>query len=247
MTTRNRCKQSCYNQYFVNQFFLIGFVLFFAISVFSSCTEGAKKHGIKQGYIEYDITYNDLVPSKYGANMRPTKMVVKFKDNNTINRIEGLSGAFSFAFIQNMQTQTTYTLIKILNKKLYHLEPIDTVKYPFAYADMPNFTIQKTGETEKFLGFLCYRARVVYADTLYQPFEILYTKEIGVQNPNWNTPFEGIDGIMLKFSAVMFNQNMNIVASVIKSTKISDEDFIIPPDYEKVEQSTVEDVITLLK
>lgn len=216
--------------------------------LFTGCSEIAKKKEFSEGYIEYNVEYDDsLQPPTYSANMRPNKMIIKFKDSNTINKIEGMSGAFSFTFIQNKQNQKAYILIKLLNKKLFYQEPLTPNTFPFAYNDSPLFTIQKSNEPEEFMGYTCQRALACYKDSIHQPFSILYTNEIGVSNPNSNSPFQEIDGIMLKFSAIMFNQKMNITASTIRGVKLSDDEFLIPPGYEEVGLDVVKDVIDLLK
>lgn len=214
----------------------------------ASCGQVMKPKNFAEGYIEYSIEYDDsLQPQNFNASMRPNKMIIKFKDSNTINKIEGLSGAFSFAFIQNNQTQKAYILIKLLNKKLYYQEDLIPNVFPFAYNNMPSFTLHKLPEIEEHMGYSCNRAIACYNDSIHQPFTILYTKEIGIANPNANTPFQEIDGIMLKFSAIMFSHKMNVQASTIKAASISDEEFVIPRDYEEVGLDVVKDVIDLLK
>lgn len=212
-----------------------------------NCSSEPDMQSLSEGYIEYNIAYFDNQPPKYDTSLRPNKMLVKFKDNNTVNKIEGLSGALSFAFIQNIEDKTTHTMIKLLNKKLLYFEPIHENKYPFAYEDMPKFTISYTNDTIDVQGFKCNRAIATYKDSLLSPFEILYTKDIAVANPNYNTPFESIDGVMLKFSVTLFNQNMRVEANSIKATKISDDEFKIPAHFEKINEETLKDVIELFQ
>lgn len=202
---------------------------------------------LSEGYIEYSIEYDQDEPVSYGNKLRPSLMVVKFRDNNTVNKIESLSGAFSFAFIQDVEAHKTYTLIKLFNKKLVYEELIREGSYPFAYEEMPKFTIQHTDDTEEFLGVNCKKAIATFTDTLWYPFEILYTQDLSIENPNFNTPFEEIDGVMLKFSVIFFNQKMKIVANRIKAAKISEDEFKVPAYYENIDQETVKDVITLLQ
>ncbi|MFP4555565.1 MAG: hypothetical protein ACLFNU_01730 [Bacteroidales bacterium] len=211
------------------------------------CSDGTRKGEFSEGHIEYNITYIDNHPPKYDTNLRPNKMVVKFKDNNTINKIEGLSGALSFAFIQDIESKSTHTMIKLLNKNLLFFEPIYDDRYPFAYDDMPEFTISRTNDTIEVQGFKCRRAIATYNDSLLSPFEILYTKDIAVANPNYNTPFDSIDGVMLKFSVTLFNQNMQVEANSVKATKVSDDEFTIPADFEKINEETLKDVIELFQ
>jgi hypothetical protein len=219
---------------------------FFTSLILIGCKNTDLKN-LNEGYIEYSIEYNQDEPTSYANKLKPSLMVVKFRENNTVNQIEGLSGAVSFAFIQDIEAQKTYTLIKLFSKELVYEEVIRADSYPFAYLDMPKFTIQHIDETEEFLGVNCKKAHITFIDTLLHPFEILYTQDLSIENPNFNTPFEEIDGVMLKFSVILFNQKMKIVATRIKGAKISADEFKVPAYYEKIDQETVKDVITLLQ
>jgi len=81
-------------------------ILFFLVIFSTSCKRFKKDLILSEGIIEYSITYLDEDSSKYDPNIRPDRMVVRFKNNNTVNRIEALSGAFSFAFIQDIDSKT---------------------------------------------------------------------------------------------------------------------------------------------
>lgn len=216
--------------------------------LYSSCKEGLISKNFDEGYIEYSIVYDDsILAPKFNPSMRPDKMVIKFKNNNTINKIEGLSGAFSFAFIQNKEDQNSYLLMKLLNKKLYYKEPLLPNSYPFVYREMPAISITKTNKTEKVLGYQCKVAVATFADTLHKPFNVYYTNEINIANPNANTPFEEIDGVMIKFTSIMFGHKMIIQANSIRKSKVSNEEFQIPTEYEQIDMDVVKDVIELLK
>lgn len=239
--------------YFKHLFSVAGRVPFFAILLVLTlvtplgCSRVADKD-FSEGFIEYCIEFEDTVAvSAFNANMRPNRMVIKFKDNNTINKVEGLSGAFSFAFIQNKMNSKAYTLIKLLNKKLYYEETLEQDNYPFAYREMPEFSIVKTTDTVEYLGYNCYVARATFIDTINAPFDIYYTNEISIPNPNSNTPFNQIEGVMLKFSTVLFNQRMSVLATSIKSSKISDEEFVISPDHEAIGLDVLNEIAELVK
>ncbi len=212
-----------------------------------SCNFFSKSSYSNQGVIDYAITYNDSVEPNYDPSLRPQKMVVKYKDRNMLNRIEAFSGAVFFTFIQNYEKMENVTLIKLLDKKLYFKEPMEVGGYPAAYSEMPELTFELLNETEKFLGYKCSKAIATFSDSTKQQFEILYTNELAVDNPNKNTPFEPINGVMLKFKVKLYELDMNIEAVSVKKGKVSEEDFVIPTDYELVNKETIYDVIYLLK
>ncbi|MDD2196335.1 MAG: hypothetical protein PHE03_00450 [Bacteroidales bacterium] len=213
----------------------------------SSCKSYKVDKEFSEGIIEYTIIYDEGQPFKHDPKLRPDKMVVKFKDNNTINKIEGLSGGFMFSMVQNYKENQVYTLIKILGKKIFLSESINDGRYPYAYTEMPSISIQKTDEKIVFMGLNCAKAIATFNDSLGHSFEILYTNELAINNPNKNTPFEEIEGIMLKFSAVLMKQNMQIVARSIKSRNIPDDEFILPKGYEQIDEDTLEDIFELMQ
>jgi len=233
--------------------FLVKKVILFNLSVglvlvvAFSCKRLANDKTINEGMIEYNIFYLDDEPPQFDTNIRPDRMIVRFKDNYTINRIEALSGAFSLAFIQDLDTKTATTLVKIFNKKLYYQEAIIENGLHFAYEAMPKLTIQKVSGTEKFLGFTCKKAIASFNDSTFRSFEIWYTDDIKVTMPNHNTPFEEIDGIMLKFSVILFSQKMDITAISVKPIKLAKDEFNVSLEYEEVNHETMMELIYLFQ
>ncbi|HNS30018.1 MAG TPA: hypothetical protein PKL52_05755 [Tenuifilaceae bacterium] len=226
--------------------FATTFCLILAATIFS-CTRIDKNKELTEGIIEYKVFYLNTDSVRFDPDIRPDCMVVKFKENNTVNRVEALSGAFSFAFIQDLDSKTSVTLVKIFNKKLFYKEPLVVNSCHFAYKSMPSITIEYSDETEEFLGFQCKKALATFNDSIASSFEIWYTDEIKVNNPNHNTPFEAIDGIMLKFSVIMFNHRMNIVATAVKPATLPKDEFVIPFDYEEVDYDTMMELIYLFQ
>ena len=77
----------------------------------NSCKEIKHKDRIREGYIEYNIEYLDDSLDSFMIGLLPKKMTVKFKNNNTINKIEGFSGIVSFTHIQNFREKKNITLV----------------------------------------------------------------------------------------------------------------------------------------
>ncbi len=217
-----------------------------AASLCQSCGKKASRKNIIEGEITYTIGY-DSIPMKYDKDLLPSVMTIRFKDNNTSNTITGLSGAVSLSFINNVAMQSSITLVKLFNKKLYYLEPYDSTQYSISYSEMPKLSIQLTDETLVLNGYNCKKAVGQFADSTHLQFEIVYTNEIGIARPNAFTPFEAIDGVMLKFKIKLYNQVMTMEATEIKPVSVSMDEFSIPPDYEQVDRETIKEVILLLQ
>lgn len=170
-----------------------------------------------------------------------------FNGENSLNKIEGLSGAVTISFIKNSENKTRLVLIKLLNKKLYYQESFDSIDSPNAFAGMPGITLNSNHETIEYKGYKCTKISAFFNDSANNPFDIIYTNEIKVNSPNANTPFEKIDGVMLKFKVKLYNHPMTMFATKIRATNVSMDEFITPSDYEKVNRKTIEDVISLLQ
>lgn len=223
---------------------LIAIVL--AAILCQSCSKKTARKNIAEGEITYTIGY-DSIPLKYDKDLLPSVMTIRFKDNNTSNTITGLSGAVSLSFINNVAMQSSITLVKLFNKKLYYLEPFDSTQYSISYSEMPKLSIRLTDETLVLNGYNCKKAIGYFADSTHLQFEIVYTNEIGINRPNAFTPFEAIDGVMLKFKIKLYNQVMSMEAIAIKPVSVPMEEFSIPPDYEQVNRETIKEVILLLQ
>ena len=97
------------------------------------------------------------------------------------------------------------------------------------------------------MSYRCYKAKGYFADRPDSEFEIIYTKDIDINAPNINTPFEEIDGVLLAFNLRMNSLMMRLEAKSVKKSKISDDTFAIPQDYTKVDFQTITDLIYLLQ
>jgi len=218
----------------------------FLLSI-TSCREIITKKRIKEGVIKYEITYDSATSKKMDIRLLPSSLIVKFKDNNTLNTIDAFSGAISISIISNHVNQQFVTLVKVFNKKLYHEEPNTDGKYPALYAKIPSVKIISNHEPCRFMSYRCYKAKGYFADRPDSEFEIIYTKEIDINAPNINTPFEEIDGVLLAFNLRINSLMMRLEAKSVKKVKISDDTFSIPQDYTPVDFQTITDLIYLLQ
>lgn len=223
------------------------YIVLVAIIILYSCDRSSKKKNFNEGYIEYSIDINETDKSKIGSFSLPSKLTVKFKENSTINRIEGMSGSVNLTFIKNVDDEMFLVLVNLWAKKLYYQDSLIKKCLPKTYPGMENLSIEKVDGMVKFNGFSCKKAIAHLNDTSNLSFEILYTNEINIANPNSNTPFEPIDGVMLKFSIKLNKYLMNLSASTIRQESISNEEFELPNGYEKVSKRTIEDLVSLMQ
>jgi hypothetical protein len=226
----------------VNQ--LVGWAVFFVLM--SSCESKHPKE-IREGQIDYCIEYDTLTLSRIDKKILPSSLIVRFCNNNTINTIDALSGAVTISIISQPSKKEFATLLKVFNKKLYHSEPYANGQYPALYARIPKVIIDTLVNDCDYLGFQCKSVMGYFADNPDSKFEIIYTKQISIDKPNLNTPFENIDGVMLGFNLRFNRIDMRLRARSVTKTKVNADAFSIPPDYKKVDFQTMTDLIYLLQ
>ena len=92
-------------------------------------------------------------------------------------------------------------------------------------------------------GYVCKKAKVTWDDL---SFDVFYTDEIKITDPNWNNPFNEIDGVLLQYQFDMFGIKTKITAETVEKIDVEDETFDIPADYKTVTKAEMEDVINQL-
>ena len=212
----------------------------------SSCISKSPKK-ISEGRIEYDIEYDTLTLSRIDKKILPSSLIVRFCNNKTINTIDGLSGAIAISIISQPSKKEFTTLLKVFNKKLYHSEPYTNGHYPALYARIPKVNIDTLITDCDYIGYKCKSVMGYFADSPDNKFEIIYTKQIAIDNPNMYTPFENIDGVMLGFNLRFNNLDMKLRARNVAKENINDDAFKIPTDYKMVDFQTMTDLIYLLQ
>jgi len=196
----------------------------------------------QEGMVVYQITYpNDT------AKTLPTQMTIRYNKNMINTQIEGLSGMVSITYIENRETKVSHYLIKLLNKKLFYTDSTGNLGASFLYQDMPSFTITPQKGNHKILGYNCQIAKFHINDSSQASFEVYYTNEIGRPNPNQNTPFEQIDGVMLQFGMMMANKKVIIAASKIENDGANISNFAVPNGYKRINRETLLEVFKLFK
>ncbi|MDA3780795.1 MAG: hypothetical protein PF487_11345, partial [Bacteroidales bacterium] len=118
--------------------------------LFNFCKKKGTNHKLDQGLIKYDIEYLDDSIQDFMVTFLPKKMVIRFKNNNTINKLEGLSGIINFSHIQNYKQKENITLVRILHNKYKYIEEIG--KPSIFFSELPNIKIAETGETKEIAG-----------------------------------------------------------------------------------------------
>ena len=171
------------------------FILLLAAILFS-CTKSPKKDGYEKGRIEYKITYLNPEKSNIDPTLLPRKMVLEFNTDDCTYTIMGFMGVFQLSSFVDFNSQKSITYLKVFGKE-YHYNG-GKKELICCFDPMEDLLIDSDTSTSNIAGLNSLHATVSRKNTNEQ-FEICYTYDIGVEDPNATNPYNMIEGVLTKF------------------------------------------------
>ena len=219
----------------------IKYISFFIILLLTACENNPFAGKLDEGRITYTMKYFEDEGVNPLISLLPTEMIIEFKDNSYSQKIEGWMGIFSMAGIYNTKTKTNSALLKIMSDKFHYETGLDGES--FGFDSLPKMKIEYTNETQVIAGYKCKKAKIIFEDSKIKNFDVFYTTEISIAKPNNHNPFNEIKGVLLKYQMGFQDIQMEVTATKVEETKISDTSFEIPANYEKVPIEKMQEVL----
>jgi len=211
------------------------------ILLWTSCKHTDEKF-ISEGSIEYTAAVCDQTNSM--ASMAPSKMTIKFKNNKSCVQMNAGMGLFTTSFISNPETKSLLQLVKLLNKKFWLSQDSIQIKKE---NDSYNIEIKPANGKKIIAGYNCQQAIVHFKDDSEPDFEIYYTKELDIHNPNFANPFSSIDGVLMGYKMKKFGLEMKFVAKSVTKENIDAAEFEVPKEYKKISQKEMDELFAGLQ
>lgn len=220
----------------------IVYLLTLSVIIFSCQSRQKAGEGINEGQVIYKITYPPEIESHSMAFLFPRQMSLLFKQDKQKTTLKGNMNIYSLDFIHFNQSDSFFTLLKVLDKKMYVPSTSSGDIFLFKNYSNEQVTFPQV-ETRKIAGFTCEKAEINPSDQKLANLVIWFTREINLQKPNRNTPFEQIPGVMLEFDVKYQNVTFQFKADKISSSLIDDHEFSIPEGYNKTSIQEIESLI----
>ncbi|CAN5368401.1 hypothetical protein BH10BAC1_BH10BAC1_09020 [soil metagenome] len=190
---------------------------------------GNNGKAVDEGVIEYTASVVDQANPM--ATLAPSKMIIKFKNNKSCAEMSAGMGLFTTSFISDPEKKTLTQLVKLLNKKMSLIQNEAAIKKE---NDAYKFELTPLKTTKIIAGYKCQSAHVKMHDDLETEFDIFYTNELSIENPNFANPFHMIDGVLMEYQMKKFGLEMKFTAKTIKKEDIDDSEFELPDDYKPI-------------
>jgi hypothetical protein len=215
---------------------LIAFAGCLYILGLTNCSNSDEKF-LSEGVIEYDAAIVDQ--NHPMAGLAPNKMIIKFKNNKSCAEMSAGMGLFSTSFISDPETKSMIQLVKLLNKKFSLVQNEAEIKKENALYPLE---IKKLKETKMIAGYKCEKAHVKVNDEYSTEFDIFYTKDLNIKNPNFANPYCEIDGVLMEYQMKKFGLEMKFTAKLIKNEDVDDSTFELPADYKAVTKEEMDEL-----
>jgi GLPGLI family protein len=215
--------------------------LFALILLAANCK---RKPSGAEGKIRFRITYEQSRVGGYSSTVLPKEMIMEFSNDMVRNTIEGGLGFFSLVNVSDLRNHQNTTWLKFIDKKYIYFG--EKKESPCCFGILDGMQLSFTDSIKDIAGLECMQAIASFPGNGIEPFNIWYTTELGLSNPNSNSPFREIPGVLLEFSTLMGNANMHMVATGFGPQHIPQKVFQPPKNFRPVSKDEMDRILNAL-
>lgn len=205
-----------------------------------------KAAGITEGVITYDISYPRPIEDKWMEKLMPSEMEMEFKNNKINTELTFGLGMIKIGYITNTEDKHLHELLKFMRNRNVSHRGVKQVEDLISQIPAHHITLET--DTKSIAGFLCHKAKVK-VDSPIEPYtyDLWYTDQIKIKDPNWCTPFRDVPGVLMEYRVERFNVIMHFTAVEVEKTEIQDTEFLVPKKYEEISIEAMEKNLMDLK
>lgn len=227
-------------QYISRFTFLLGITF---TAVFSAC-EGKKKQEdtVVQGRITYELSYPYYDGESVLAALLPREMEMTFKGPKMKIAVHSKK-IFSNVIISDERERSLLMLVKMSSRQMSCM--MNEAEINDFMTRFPSVEYLKNSKTKEFDGLKAIAKTAVFTDASKEA-EIYFTDQIALNNPNWNTPFKAIEGVMLQYEIQKYGLTMRFTAKKVELGFIPHTEFLLPTDYEATPLKDIEKELLII-
>ena len=219
-------------------------ILFFllAMVVLYGCGDDAafQKH-ITEGVIEYDVTYPELEDDNHMLEMLPDEMIMTFKEDKFKSELKTGAGIVEMTIIADEGERKLYNLVKLFSDR-FVLELDEAGAHDFTNV-IPPFQLKLLDGKDTIANALCKRILIDFGQAKSESYIFAFTDEIALKSPNWCTPYQDIEGVLLDYRVDNYGMNMRLRAKKIIPKEISDEVFEVDERYKSLTKKEFDELV----
>lgn len=210
---------------------LLFIVTLAALGFLFSCKPSGKG-GPKEGIIEYELKVLQNNNPILTTDLLPSVMTARFKNDAINQQLSAGMGMFSTSFISDYKSKKVYQVLNMLGKK-YACEA-DSIKLKGMLAEEPEMEFIPSEETKMIAGYKCKKVTAKYKTENKPSFDVYYTEELNVENPNFYFNYFPVKGVLMQFVVTRYLIEMELTAKKVTNEKVEDSFFTIDPSSKMV-------------
>jgi len=219
--------------------------LIILVLILHSCKEKNSDSSDNEGYIQYEIQYPPEIMSQSISNILPQYMTVLYKGKQVKFKIKSDLNLFIMEFLSRSGGDSCYSLIKMVNHKIYC--PLTKNEKWFLFENATPFTYKEHKDSVSLIaGIKCYKVDLKYEDKKKTSSVAYFTSDINFNHNQLHTPFDKIGGIPLKFELSYNKQLFKFIAVKYSPVLELNESFTIPDDYELTNRNEIENLLKMI-
>ena len=200
--------------------------------VCSSCETTFLDSKVRQGTIEYALSFPDYDPNGLMAGMLPQQTKVTFNEDRQLVELSAGMGVFRTAMISDNSARSMDYHLSVLSKKI--VARINTRDLQIFNPTGHAFTILETNVVDTIAGYPCRKSIAVF-DRMELPEVALYhTDRIEVKDPNWFGPFKDMPGMLLRYEVQQYGMRMRLEATHVRPGEVGEIRLEKKTGYEEV-------------
>lgn len=205
-----------------------GLLLFTVYSMLATYGCGEAATSESEGRIVYSVSIEGEDIDPMMKAMMPSEIFTHFKGKATSTVISMGMGAMETRMISDAAMKTYSTLVNAMGKKVALVLNGDQVMNSFR--DRVPLKVRITDENKEIAGVNCYK--VIVTDSTQNTYEVYFTKDLGVADYNWSTPYSEIQGLLMDYSIRFDNVVMKLTAKEIVREPCDSTMFSVPEGYQ---------------
>jgi hypothetical protein len=171
----------------------------------------------------------------------PKNLIVSFKNNKMLFEMISSFGNSGILNLTNPEKGIFDTYFSLFTLKyFYSVQPGE--QFPGLEA-MKGMVIRKTTRTSVICGYNCKNAEATIPGEKDKVYDIWYTNEINIKNPNTATPFSQIDGVLMRFFFFLGPAELHFEAETVYKKDIPDETFERRDKFMRVSREEIDSFI----
>ncbi len=175
-------------------------------------------------------------------DLMPKSLVVAFKNDKIIYELISPFGNSGITNLSNPSKDIYDTYLSLFTIRYFYPAKPGEI-YP-GFEAMRGMELHKTSKTETICGFRCKNAEVTFPFDRSKVYNVWYTNDIPVRNPNASTPFCQIDGVLMNFFFFIGNSEFRFKAENIYRKEIPDKVFERKDKFQRVSKNDINKFIS---